>query len=833
MNRINHTLMTLTVVLSLSACQCTDRSTCSNTFTCKQALNFLYEYMPQSDRADYDTAFFRQQVEYAFRARETFAWGHTVPDELFRHFVLVYRVNNEDLDTARAYIFHQLRNRIRHMSMYDAALEVNHWCHEHVSYEPSDGRTSAPLATLRTGHGRCGEESTLTVTALRAVCIPARQCYVPRWAHCDDNHAWVEAWIDGEWYYMGACEPAPKLNMGWFTIPSSRAMMVHTNVFGHYNGPEVVNHQTRFYSCINVLDKYADTVRITVTVTDSIGHPMPNVDVDFKLYNYAEYYTLATKRTDSLGHASLITGKGDLLVWVRQANRYNYAKIDGRTQRTITIPLNNAHYGRNYVETFDMIAPIGGATLPAATPEQIAECNRRIRHEDTLRLAYRATFPTRATLSGIHNANFDDNALFDIINKSEGNHTEILKFLQWHTEPQPSLLLPEFVAALSDKDLRDTRAEVLEAQLTHYKAAGYPRDVYIKGILPARISNELLRPWRTELMTALHTYFKHSPTLQEIIEFTRHEIHVDADCNYYNCPISPMGVWRTRLSDAHSRDIFFVAACRSANIPAFMDNTNGALYAWNDHHWQHITLEHDTAQRAESTGYIVLHNPNHYEYYRQYTLERFTNGTFTSYDFEDDARMAANPIRLQVPAGYYLLSTGNRYSDGQVRSRLEFFTVTTGQTVERTIRLMPLEVREGNYGNIDLRSTHLADTTLADIIAATGQQKMIICLVDDGEPSNHLLKELAQQRVAFQKWGGRVLLLNDTPSNCLQTRNNFNEIVAAVNTVTTEAVKSGQLKTFHGIRPICLVCDQNGTISFLSEGYHIGSAALMLAEVKK
>ena len=126
-------------------------------------LMFLYAYMPQSDLADYDFGFFEQQVKVAMEARNTFSWGKTIPDDIFRHFVVVYRVNNENLDTARSYIFHQLKNRIKNMSMYDAALEVNHWCHEYVDYQPADARTSAPLATLKTSHGRCGEESTLTV----------------------------------------------------------------------------------------------------------------------------------------------------------------------------------------------------------------------------------------------------------------------------------------------------------------------------------------------------------------------------------------------------------------------------------------------------------------------------------------------------------------------------------------------------------------------------------------------------------------------------------------------------------------------------------------------
>ena len=58
------------------------------TFTKSDALKFLYQYMPQSDRADYDTAFFQMQVDYAFLARETFSWGKTIPDDIFKHFVI-------------------------------------------------------------------------------------------------------------------------------------------------------------------------------------------------------------------------------------------------------------------------------------------------------------------------------------------------------------------------------------------------------------------------------------------------------------------------------------------------------------------------------------------------------------------------------------------------------------------------------------------------------------------------------------------------------------------------------------------------------------------------
>ena len=53
-------------------------------------LTFLYAYMPMSDIADYDFEFFKDQVKVAMEARETFPWGKTIPDDIFRHFVVVY-----------------------------------------------------------------------------------------------------------------------------------------------------------------------------------------------------------------------------------------------------------------------------------------------------------------------------------------------------------------------------------------------------------------------------------------------------------------------------------------------------------------------------------------------------------------------------------------------------------------------------------------------------------------------------------------------------------------------------------------------------------------------
>ena len=57
-------------------------------------------------------------------------------------------------------------------------------------------------------------------------------------AHCDDNHAWVEVWAEGRWYFLGACEPEEVLNKGWFSHASSRALLVHSRNFSDFTGEE-------------------------------------------------------------------------------------------------------------------------------------------------------------------------------------------------------------------------------------------------------------------------------------------------------------------------------------------------------------------------------------------------------------------------------------------------------------------------------------------------------------------------------------------------------------------------------------------------------------------
>ena len=835
----------------------------------REAMEFLYAYMPLSDLADYEPQFFLQQVRYAFRAREEMPWGKAIPEDVFRHFVLVHRVNNENLDTARMVFFSELRDRVKDMSMEEAALEVNHWCHEHVAYRASDIRTSAPLATMRTSLGRCGEESTFAVTALRAVGIPARQCYTPRWAHCDDNHAWVEVYVDGEWKFLGACEPDPRLNMGWFSVPSTRCMMVHTKAFGKYKGDEEVVKRTGLYSELNLLSHYAPTRRVTITMQDENGMPMEGAQVKFKLYNYAEYYTLATMTTDAKGNASLTTGLGDLLIWSLTPNpspsgdgseySFAFAKIDVRKDSTIALTLNKnaaedillpSPSGEGLgVRLFEMVPPVTGEPKVVATEEETAANAKRLAYEDSLRNAYTATFPTKdylQTLGGIQYLSKEQhNLLWDMVHKSEGNYEVILNFIRkhgWHEEEFNDVY--DYLKTFSDKDLRDITADVLEAHWNSYDwmhGEPYSRAAYQKGILPARISNEMVRPYRKELGEA----FK-GMTAEEIHKWTIDNIVVDDTSNYYNCPISPVGVYKIRHADPHSRDIFFVAACRSAGIPAYLDNATNIIYSLtpspsprgegSEYRWQSISFnEYNTGSQSSAT--LTLTTPlstrrggggEALTYWSHFTLAKLENGDLRTFDFEDDPRMASFPTTLELEPGTYCLSTGNRHPDGSVRSRMEFFEIKSGEKVTKEIVILPL-VDKLNTEHLTL-NTNIELFDGIELWDYAGEAGMLyINLGDYSEPSKHLVVELKQLQQEMRAWGGMTFMVGPASLKMHEWR-----LVNTDLAYNKGLLEQRILEATHGRGeyPLVALIDSEGHIRYHSEGYKIGVIEQVLKAAK-
>lgn len=810
----------------------------------REALEFLYAYMPLSDLADYDGDFFLKQVESSFEARDYFAWGKTIPDDIFRHFVLVYRINNENLDSARQVFFHELKDRVKGMSMEQAVLEVNHWCHEKVTYRGTDGRTSAPLALATTSWGRCGEESTFTTAALRAVGIPARQCYTPRWVHTDDNHAWVEAWVDGKWHFIGACEPEPELDIAWFTAPAKRAMMVHTNVFGLYNGPEEKNVQTELYSVINLLANYADTRPVKVKVVDSNQNVVEGATVKFQVYNYAELYSIATTKTNTDGTCSIISGNGDLFVLANNGEMYGYGKSTPKDAEIVVVL--DQKDGREYEETFIMEAP-GEQPVKELSPEKIVQNAGRLAHEDSIRNAYMATFISESKAREFAQENkINADESWKFLSKSQGNWKEISNFML--KEKENPYLFP-FLSAITDKDLRDTPASYLSDHLNNGDKLGLkegtPKDVVASMVYSPRIANELIRPWRSFLQGKvaqdLAINAQKNPTV--VIDSIRKLIRIDEESNYFKCPISPRGVTELGIADKHSRNILFVALCRSVGIPARIESSTSRPQYFESNKWVDAKFEEEAKPLPKASVTFVNDKGNIVKpaYSRHYSLARFIDGDFVTLDFDGDKALAELPGKVTVDAGYYRLIVASRANDGSVTIDAKYFNLKENESKSLDIKLPKVQGRLQVQGIVDPNTiVSLTDGTSKTLKSLMNGKGLMICFSDpDKEPTKHILQDLPDINKFMNEWGGGVLF--SVPDDKLSKAFDSSVFpglpeqsiwsVDKDRSLLKSATGALQLE-FSNNFPLVIYLSNNGGILFSSQGYRIGIGEDIMKTIK-
>lgn len=806
----------------------------------RECMKWLYAYMQTPDITAYSPDFFLANVSSSLKAKAEMPWGKSVPEREFRHFVLPVRVNNENLDLSRPVFYEELKDRVKGKTMKDAIQEVNHWCHEKVTYQPSDARTSSPLSSVSQAIGRCGEESTFTVAALRSVGIPARQVYTPRWAHTDDNHAWVEAWADGKWYFIGACEPAPDLNMAWFNAPASRGLLMTTKVFGPYDGPEEVLKTEPLLTTINVTSNYAPVADLKVRVFDKYGRPAKGAKVNFCIYNYADLYPAATKIADLNGEASLLAGIGDMVIWATDGNDFGYAKGNSSQKTPLEIRMDKPA-GYSGVFEFDIVPPRQSGSLPVASEQAEKLNNMRLAHEDSIRKAYTSTFFTvESARAEADRLGVDAGRLSKILVEARGNGKALLSFVEGCGPTQRQTAL-DLLEAISEKDRRDVSVEVLKDNLENTRIANSP--LFVNYVLNPRVENEGLVPYKAffsgEISPEDVRKYRKDPS--KLVEWTARNIRIDTIGNPTGVRMDPRAVWRTALADPKSRSIFFVAVSRSLGIPAHIDAVTGKTqYAGESGEWRDVVF--DSAEKASAvadarTGDVFiryekegrLENP---KYYSQFSIERLENGVPMQLEYgEGDGINEIANDGLKLDEGSYLLLSGRRMADGSVLARGEIFNVRAGESTE-----VPLKIRKDDnalsvIGSLNAENIYHDMNSDSDksILSTTGRGYYVAAFVKPGdEPSSHILNDISLRKQELEKAGNKIMILlgNQGELKRFNPESFPNLPTTAVIGVDNDGVSLAEITKSLNLasddRPIVVVADTFNRVVYTVQGYTIG-----------
>lgn len=706
---------------------------------------FLLANLPLADLAMATPADLVENVRLAREAREQFSWGHIYGEDLYRHFVLPHRVSQEPFVPGwRARFRDELAGRVASLGMTAAALEVNLWCLEKATFKQTDARDQDALTTIRSGFGRCEEEMILAICALRSVGIPARQCFTPYWAHQDNNHAWVEFWADGAWHYFGACEPEAQPDRAWFTPAAARAMVVVSQVFGDYDGPEPVLRRYGRSTLLNSTGVYGTARRLRLVVLDHKGRPARGVWVTFGLFNYGGIMPALRLQTDRRGVIELDCGRGDWLVTAATQRGFVLERIPGdldsaviQMRRRRGLPpemmmpyrpppepasgeaagrdsafacrLDNANRTREEVVWDEWLRSPELGVLPPKSPPTAGL------KPDTLLAA-----PLAAKL-GVKPAEVADKLL-----AARGNWGVIYRFMAgvW----PPDTLFPEFRAAerqkacylllnsLSEKDLRDATLEALEDHLW-YSTLGLPlatdsaagtieampddrRERYLGAVVTPRLNYEPNVAWRE----ALYDFFFLNPDMvtpkgdRNLLKYIEKHFVLERETDRLGPPLDPASCFKLKRGTRGDLERLYAGMCRVRGIPARFEDASGRLQVWRDGDWRVPKMP--WTERMEPSGPDGTLRVTAAEgdtgvvgalYMRDWCVERKGEGWLAAVDMGYQRRWADMEWPRRLPEGVYCLTYGRRVADGSARVAVRWFEIRSGKETTVKLSAPPLE----------------------------------------------------------------------------------------------------------------------------------------------
>lgn len=807
-------------------------------------LQFLFAYMPLNDLADYNGEMFLSHIRKTLKIRNSVPWGKHIPDHLFLHFVLPYRVNNENIEDSRVFLFDQLFNRVKDLTLTEAILETNYWCHEKATYTGNDIRTVSPLTLMRTTLGRCGEQSTLAVAALRSLCIPARQCYTPRWAHCDSNHAWVEAWADGQWHFLGACEPEARLNQGWFRAPAKRAMLVNTRVPANYTGPEEITLQHPWYTEINLLDNYAKNKTIKVKVQNQDGSPA-DAQVYFQLYNYSDFITILNKQTDRSGEVTLTTGFGHIHIHAASANGWKAEVIHPEDSDEFTMVLSSEEPAAGQIMEFDMDPPpvVADAEQEIITDEENQRNNARIQEGAQIRAAYEATFVNKNQSDKLAaELLLPADRVWTVLQQARGNSHEMMAFLQEHTRFHGEWPL-KLLESMNKKDLTDTFLPTLTDHLLGSLSLldQQDEDLFTRYILCPRIHFEMIVPFRENFQHAFTKEEQESYRKQPQALYDRliSEFEVLEDLNHYKGSATPVGSFELKKGDRLSLHIMLSAAARSIGIPARLEPNDQRPQFWVNGSWTDAIVETigEVTDLPPAAGYCQFirdasSDDQEAAYFNNFTIARWEAGlglfkTLTLPFGKKDVYHQP----FEVLSGRYRLTTGTRLSSGTARVRLATFDIMPGETTDVQLIFRSKEVDIPVLGILDEAAleANLFRPEIQLGTAVLSHGAILVWIEPDREPSKHLLRELRESAKEFDSWGGSILLTAGEDKltasfaldrdSSLPKRAEFRKDPAYKGLDSLLApVETASTREF----PIVIALDPQGRIRYTSAGYKLG-----------
>jgi len=751
-------------------------------------LKFLCLTLPYADIGGYDKEFFVEFTEHAAFLRRSEARCRDIPENIFLWYVLHPRVNNEELSLCRRLFYDKLAKRVEGLPPEEAALEVNRWCAEQVTYRSTDERTASAISVYRTGYGRCGEESVFAVNAYRSVGIPARQVYAPWWSHCDDNHAWVEVWINGQWRFLGACEPEPVLDRGWFTGASSRAVLIHAKRFCRLPAeriqallePEEEQNRIADGSVLydNVTGHYAETTAFSIHVRDG-GRSVPFAQVSLQVLNMASFRNLITLRCDQEGNAEIELGRGSIRVCASDGARQSAVLADTAGGRELTLDLRQDHFG-----------PTGDFRMRA--PKE--------------------SFKNTSTLTAGQKKS--RNAILEQAAKQRA--------LRQNTAAVPEGL-ERILHTLPQKDTDDVSLDILsrhQAFMERFED-DYPTNIFEAYLLCPRIGNEPLSLY----IQAVSAFFTEEQTYRFRAEpgavlswIEKHIIKIGSDLSFL--PAKPEAVLKTGHGTAQDCLVLFAAILKSCGVPAYVEGGQAFYFQ------EGVFRPADGRERSNA----------------EILCEVFAKDVSAAGSVCRAGDLRELPVagwdaggRAMVPPGEYRLTFVSRLPNGDVLANSRWISLMAGQSIGIS-PAFPAATPEDMLQKLPLEPFFLQAEGSEVVSSELIKEGMRIFLWLDPakEPTEHILNELLELSEAYKGMAAGLCLIVGDSEKCADPLLGRTLQKLGIPSVYFERDMEDKVLIARRLYldperlPLILLMDEQHFVLYAACGYNVGTADLLL-----
>ncbi|MBU4486753.1 MAG: transglutaminase-like domain-containing protein, partial [Candidatus Delongbacteria bacterium] len=323
-------------------------------------IKFILDNSSPNDLAVLTPEYIKKNIELALKTKE-FQYSKLYDENIFRHFVLPLRITQEPFEDWRERFYKELSPIVKDVSdIEEAAILVNIWTEEQMTYKPTHGKDQAPLTTIKRGYGRCEEMMIIYMAAARSVGVPVRSAGAPLWSFTDSNHAWVEVWTPTGWKYLGAGESSDQLNKTWFTKTTERASIITSMAFGLYNGEDVIeqkNNSTEISTIKYYTDKWD---KCTINIDDENGQPVENAKVIFYAVSWGGILPMQELQSDKNGQVNIPLGKGAIFMSAYEKEKgFGYSMFDtleGTKDIRIEIKKNNKIKNTDLIFKFQIVS---------------------------------------------------------------------------------------------------------------------------------------------------------------------------------------------------------------------------------------------------------------------------------------------------------------------------------------------------------------------------------------------------------------------------------------------------------------------------------------------